>query len=565
MQPLSLPSRLSVATILVLVAACGGASEPLPPAKGPGIAKIEEEKERSTNNFLVWTWPEDGSPETVWLSSENEKIRVLARRPELVISIPSRLWAWRTRAVELACIPDEERCACDLGHDVDAGFHDLLSHQAIDTGERAKEPLEAIREYDHRFSVDGSIGPYAFLNEETHDMGCGAAHSNMVRETPIIDLTTGKKSTVLTDNELQRVEKELAEKALAALGRGHEDDEMFDKKVAWTRFLPQYDDQGALVAEHQFTTGSARIYSDFTVGDYSRSTRIASTWLPAALKRFSLLPPAVISVRREAKKGKFGWSSVVLTPSERKDALAAFEAPIEVQEPRVISAPPESFPEPDDTSALHQLVTPAPKSAVKKATQRQPTKPKSPQQKSPTPLPTPKQPRVFTSNCVADTCYEVNLIVMPEVTDGSLGNIGSHPTKVVFQKRKGQEVVGTREWEPRHKNPLVGLVPLFESGMGLITDGKNVYWIAEFQANLTRSPFTLLNRHVAIYRASVSDFSSGPTSHARYLLMLRIENDITGIYNLRLIDDTLVFEVSDKEFSMPATGGKPKLLAAGKP
>ncbi|WP_437938840.1 protein kinase domain-containing protein [Sorangium sp. So ce341] len=287
----------------------------------------------------VLSWVTDGrNDETVWLTQDGDRVRVVARAPASILVAGDQVWIARKRkrAIRLLDI-DALAAVRDRLMENDSSRDDLpivereiddvvlinvasgntlsLSAPAVDEG--AGESPHAF-ELEQSIQLLASVGPYLFVHTGVHG-NWGGAHPMYEARFRVVDLRSGADTELLTDTERVQLSREEGQHAMALLRQRYEDFLGEGEAPELTLFLLSYGHDGALSAEYQFTAPIAYVASDYRWSAYTCSELVHSPKIPASLGEYERAPHLL--ERHWAKTPRFDnrvrWTAAHLSPHTR--------------------------------------------------------------------------------------------------------------------------------------------------------------------------------------------------------------------------------------------------------
>ncbi|WP_437611014.1 protein kinase [Sorangium sp. So ce834] len=287
----------------------------------------------------VLSWVTDGrNDETVWLTQDGDRVRVVARAPALILAAGEQVWIARRRKRAIRLLDTSALTAVmdrlrenDTSRDglpivereiddvvlINAASGNTLSLSAPTVDECAEEGSEAF-EFEQSIQLLASVGPYLFVRTGVH-VNWGGAHPMYEATFRVIDLRSGADTELLTDTERVQLSREEGQHAMALLRQRYEDFLGEGEAPELTLFLLSYGHDGALSAEYQFTAPTAYVASDHRWSAYTCSELVHSPKIPASLGEYERAPQLL--ERHWAKTPRFDnrvrWTAAHGSPRTR--------------------------------------------------------------------------------------------------------------------------------------------------------------------------------------------------------------------------------------------------------
>ncbi|HRI71986.1 MAG TPA: hypothetical protein PK156_47465, partial [Polyangium sp.] len=293
----------------------------------------------------ILAWISDGErDETLWLTEDVERVRVVARVARLVLGAGNQIWVGRReKRTILLFAPEtinEHWKRIDNGDSrrddfatVEQQLNDVkLEHTA--SGKSIWLSEFGIAHHTRAFEFSGSlqvlpsVGRYLFLTTRVHAF-YGGAHPFGHATFHVLDLETGETVDILTPDERARLSETCGSRVVREIRGRFGGDWQPDKPPQITMFEIAYSKREPykLGATYQLTVGAAYSSSDHRWGSYSQS---ASTWgdlLPVALEPYRIAPPLLARYWSEAPRlgTASGWTAVSRSRETRAILRQVFE------------------------------------------------------------------------------------------------------------------------------------------------------------------------------------------------------------------------------------------------
>ena len=296
------------------------------------------------HDVLYWVADERGHAETIWLTNDHGRARVVDRAPGVVLVNGERIWVVSHELRQVAGgdfvkgQPDAYQvciiqvAAADLIEfegptRIPLGIFTEPGDAAIPLGEETDPSLAIL---DHNVLTSFSAGPYLFVSSHLYELWHDAAHGHTSVDFAIIDLRTGECRALFDEAEVRAVTEAYADRVGAKFEREHADlweneDGESDPPV-YTMCTAHYDINAKLQVEYQFSREACHAESDQLWSDNTASVRVAADELPAALADFGSAPRLLRAHWEVAPHyaGSRGWTSTIKTQSTRERLRRCF-------------------------------------------------------------------------------------------------------------------------------------------------------------------------------------------------------------------------------------------------
>ncbi|WP_437785789.1 protein kinase domain-containing protein [Sorangium sp. So ce1097] len=258
----------------------------------------------------ILAWITDGrNDETVWLTQDGDRARVVARAPALILAAADQVWLGqrRKRSIRLldrnaqAFVMDRRMENDDSLIDVpivqaeiddvllvNAASGNTISLSSSTVDDSVGERPEAFW-LEQSIEIVASAGPYLFVRTDLN-ADWGGAHPSHETTFRVLDLRSGKDAELLTDEERVRLTGEEGQRAMLRLRERMDYFLDGDEKPELTLFLLSYQHGGPLSVEYQFTAPTAYVASDGRWSAYTCSELVRSEKLPSSLQAYKKAP-----------------------------------------------------------------------------------------------------------------------------------------------------------------------------------------------------------------------------------------------------------------------------------
>ncbi len=281
--------------------------------------------------FVVFGWLGEGEarrPLSVFLDEEG---RELSREPALVIRTAAGDLLWRDEEVATPTQPcmafcDEDGCHGSNEHGPGIDVRAVLAPRAgapvpvVEPMPIEPPGIDVFYPREHRRTVEleGAVGPFLFLREQTYEDACGVHGLGSVRrkvfsleERRVIELAPDAQDLEHARSSAPGLfDAEAAEHAADDGAIGGDEGTPEPSEVTLTGLIPRLGRDG-LSLSYQLSAEACYACSRGDADDYTRSIRVLARRLPAALAPHAEVPPAVLrflAAHPELRAGGFSGS-----------------------------------------------------------------------------------------------------------------------------------------------------------------------------------------------------------------------------------------------------------------
>jgi hypothetical protein len=276
---------------------------------------------------LVWTTGAGGARQTWKVDAAGA---ALARYDEVRFVAGGKLWAWHEQPEEVettSCENDDEsgsEASAAVPPPAGSGMRATIARVDATRAEVASVPSmedvvevvavgggDGAQELEQHVELVATVGPYLFVRESTYAYTCGA-HGNVAFAFTVWDAERHANVGVgLADGAVEREERALASKALAADEDVSAFAENAELEVELTELVPTYGQEAQLSLAMQFTAPSCYACSDGAWSSYSKSTKRVAPMIPDALRAWAVAPDGVRAfARAHPELAVGGWSEL---------------------------------------------------------------------------------------------------------------------------------------------------------------------------------------------------------------------------------------------------------------
>ncbi len=305
------PRRAAEATILLAFAAAitSGCGQKPPVKQNDQLATALALSAYAPKDRHLVLWSHDGAgrPASHWVVGNDDSLRVVASRAQLLIPWNDRLWLYEVSEVPV------ELCDCAVepsgGTSVesDEGLCESLSTVFVSTG-RLRDlitdevvPIDAPitdasqppTELRFTSSPTSSIGRYLIVDHRTETRYCQKKPSVKFQGFVVIDLETGKRTELFLEEELEELEKNEGEAALALVREGHVALASDTLTLELTAVAPRVTSNGLLNLAYEFSAQTTPVDQGENWQVFTHSVWVPAQKIPEKLNEFVIIPPLV--------------------------------------------------------------------------------------------------------------------------------------------------------------------------------------------------------------------------------------------------------------------------------
>lgn len=281
-----------------LLAGCGSRRPASPTVNLQAGPRDVSPDNHDGNEILVWATGGENGPYRTFRLAADGALRILGESEGATIVTTHGELTWKTEEKQIKLNGCEHADGTPQTPSTGTAMNGTLVQSNGETAQKVVDFNDGgfgseadIDELGHFVRLTGSVGPYLFIREGAYAFSCGV-HGNSTASSMVWDADAGKPIDFLP--ELADAEK-LVATAKQKLDEIDKDEGGPDdtNEPAFARFIPVYNEHGALRIDVQFARWACYACSDGEWSSYTRSATIPTNWLPERMKTWAM-PPVVV-------------------------------------------------------------------------------------------------------------------------------------------------------------------------------------------------------------------------------------------------------------------------------